>query len=68
MLGAAGWVVQDIRGLYLSASREVAVREMQSLGGPAGCVLFVDAVGVTSSDKAALAGFGAVEQAPALEG
>lgn len=35
MLAAAGWTVQDLKELNLSASRGVAVREMQSMGGPA---------------------------------
>jgi type I restriction enzyme R subunit len=41
-LSAAGWTVQSIGDLNLSASRGVAVREMQSFGGPANYVLFVD--------------------------
>ncbi|QTN31934.1 hypothetical protein HZ994_06185 [Akkermansiaceae bacterium] len=41
-LAAAGWAVQDIKELNLSASRGVAVRELQSFGGPADYILFVD--------------------------
>ena len=53
LLGAAGWVVQDLAELNLSASRGVAVREMQSQGGPADYILFVDgkALGVVEAKK-----------------
>lgn len=37
-----GWVIPDVSGLNLSASRGVAVREVQSKGGPADDMLFVD--------------------------
>jgi len=52
-LNAAGWSVQDIKVLNLSASRGVAVREMQSHGGPADYILFVDgkALGVVEAKK-----------------
>ncbi|MCB1205829.1 MAG: hypothetical protein KDN18_16320, partial [Verrucomicrobiae bacterium] len=53
-LAAAGWIVQDLDQLNLSASRGVAVREMQSQGGPADYLLFVDgkALGVVEAKKA----------------
>ncbi len=41
-LSAAGWTVQSIGDLNLHVSRGVAVREMQSHGGPADYILFVD--------------------------
>lgn len=52
-LSAAGWNVQNVDQLNLSASRGVAVREMQSFGGPADYVLFVDgkAIGVVEAKK-----------------
>ena len=53
LLGAAGWAIQDISTLNLSASRGVAVREMQSHGGPADYILFVDgkALGIVEAKK-----------------
>ena len=42
LLRAAGWVVQSLDELNLSAARGVAVREMQSFGGPSDYSLFVD--------------------------
>jgi type I restriction enzyme R subunit len=52
-LSAAGWNVQSMGDLNLHASRGVAVREMQSFGGPADYVLFVDgkAIGVVEAKK-----------------
>ncbi len=52
-LSAAGWAVQDIATLNLSASKGVAVREMQSQGGPADYILFVDgkALGIVEAKK-----------------
>jgi type I restriction enzyme R subunit len=52
-LSAAGWTIQDIATLNLSASRGVAVREMQSMGGPADYILFVDgkALGIVEAKK-----------------
>lgn len=63
-LVAAGWVVQDLVGLNLSAARGVAVREMQSQGGPADYVLFVDgkAIGVLEAKKAGTTLSGVAEQ------
>lgn len=63
-LAAAGWVVQDLVGLNLSAARGVAVREMQSQGGPADYVLFVDgkALGVLEAKKAGTTLSGVAEQ------
>ena len=63
-LAAAGWVVQDLVGLNLSAARGVAVREMQSQGGPADYVLFVDgkAIGVLEAKKAGTTLSGVAEQ------
>ncbi len=53
MLAAAAWTVQDIKELNLSASRGLAVREMQSFGGPADYILFVDgkALGIVEAKK-----------------
>lgn len=52
-LSAAGWTIQDIPVLNLSASRGIAVREMQSTGGPADYILFVDgkALGIVEAKK-----------------
>ena len=52
-LSAAGWTVQSIASLNLHASRGVAVREMQSHGGPADYILFVDgkALGIVEAKK-----------------
>lgn len=51
MLEAAGWQVQDIGGLNLSASRGVAIREFPLKSGYADYLLFVDqeAVGVVEA-------------------
>ena len=53
MLEAAGWTVQSISDLNLFASKGVAIRELQSSGGPADYVLFVDgkAIGVVEAKK-----------------
>jgi type I restriction enzyme R subunit len=53
LLSAAGWVIQSIASLNLHASRGVAVREMQSHGGPADYILFVDgkALGIVEAKK-----------------
>ncbi|WP_411847433.1 DEAD/DEAH box helicase family protein [Roseibacillus persicicus] len=52
-LSAAGWTVQDLSQLNLSASRGVAIREVRSQGGPADYILFVDgkALGVVEAKK-----------------
>jgi type I restriction enzyme R subunit len=52
-LAAAGWTVQGIKDLNLSASSGVAVCEMQSHGGPADYILFVDgkALGIVEAKK-----------------
>lgn len=52
-LEAAGWRVQDLPTLNLLAARGVAIREMQSQGGPADYILFVDgkALGVVEAKK-----------------
>ena len=52
-LGAAGWSVQSIAELNLAAAWGVAVREMQSHGGPADYILFVDgkALGIVEAKK-----------------
>jgi type I restriction enzyme, R subunit len=52
-LRAAGWMVQSLGELNLHASHGVAVREMQSMGGPADYILFVDgkALGVVEAKK-----------------
>lgn len=52
-LSAAGWAIQDIATLNLHAARGVAVREMQSHGGPADYILFVDgkALGIVEAKK-----------------
>jgi type I restriction enzyme, R subunit len=52
-LEAAGWTLQNMAMLNLSASRGVAVREMQSHGGPADYILFVDgkALGIVEAKK-----------------
>ncbi len=64
MLVAAGWKVQDIKELNLSASRGVAVREMQSFGGPADYVLFVDgkALGIIEAKQVGTTLSGVAEQ------
>ncbi|MDY6863321.1 MAG: hypothetical protein SV062_10085 [Thermodesulfobacteriota bacterium] len=51
MLEAAGWKVQDLRGLNLAASLGVAVREFSLKSGIADYLLFVErkAVGVVEA-------------------
>ncbi|MEZ5324269.1 MAG: DEAD/DEAH box helicase family protein [Verrucomicrobiales bacterium] len=63
-LRAAGWVVQDVSTLNLSAARGVAVREVRSQGGPADYILFVDgrALGVIEAKKAGTTLSGVAEQ------
>ncbi len=63
-LSAAGWIVQSLDELNLSAGKGVAVREMQSQGGPADYVLFVDgkALGVLEAKKAGTPLSGVAEQ------
>jgi len=63
-LAAAGWAVQNLDQINLSAARGVAVREMQSQGGPADYVLFVDgkALGVLEAKKAGTTLSGVAEQ------
>ncbi len=53
MLRQSGWTVQSIAELNLHASLGVAVREMQSQGGPADYVLFVQgkALGIIEAKK-----------------
>jgi type I restriction enzyme, R subunit len=53
LLSAADWAIQDIASLNLHASRGVAVRELQSHGGPADYILFVDgkALGIVEAKK-----------------
>lgn len=52
-LEAAGWVVQDVKAVNLSAAQGVAVREYPTDSGPADYVLFVnrDAVGVIEAKR-----------------
>ena len=52
-LVAAGWVIQDLKGINLSAGPGVAVREYPTDTGPADYVLFVNrvAVGVIEAKK-----------------
>lgn len=52
-LAAAGWAVQSLDEINLSAASGVAVRELQSQGGPADYILFVDgkALGVVEAKK-----------------
>ncbi|YCM45356.1 hypothetical protein V2O64_04885 [Verrucomicrobiaceae bacterium 227] len=54
LLGAAGWAVQDIAEINLSAARGIAIRELRSQGGPADYLLFVDgkALDVVEAKKA----------------
>jgi len=61
---AAGWVVQDVSELNLAAGQGVAVREMQSQGGPADYILFVDgkALGVVEAKKEGTTLSGIAEQ------
>ncbi|MCF6313192.1 MAG: DEAD/DEAH box helicase family protein [Verrucomicrobiales bacterium] len=63
-LAAAGWVVQDVSELNLAAGQGVAVREMQSQGGPADYILFVDgkALGVVEAKKEGTTLSGIAEQ------
>ena len=53
LLSSAGWAIQNIASLNLPAASGVAVREMQSHGGPADYILFVDgkALGVVEAKK-----------------
>ncbi|NBB78918.1 MAG: DEAD/DEAH box helicase family protein [Verrucomicrobia bacterium] len=52
-LEAAGWSVQNLKDLNLYASTGVAVREVQSEGGPADYMLFVEgkALGIVEAKK-----------------
>ena len=52
-LEAAGWVIQNLDQLNLHAGPGVAVREMQSRGGPADYILFVEgrALGVVEAKR-----------------
>ena len=52
-LAGAGWVVQSLNEVNLAASRGVALREVQSKGGPADYMLFVDgkALGIVEAKK-----------------
>jgi type I restriction enzyme R subunit len=54
MLEAAGWAVQDRRGINLAAAPGVAIREFQTGGGPADYLLFLGnhLVGVVEAKKA----------------
>ena len=63
-LALAGWAVQNLDQINLSAGRGVAVREMQSQGGPADYVLFVDgkALGILEAKKAGMTLSGVAEQ------
>lgn len=63
-LTAAGWIVQNISEINLSASQGVAVREMQSQGGPADYVLFVEgkALGIVEAKKEGTTLSGVAEQ------
>lgn len=53
-LVAAGWSVQSLDALNLTAGKGIAVRELSSQGGPADYILFVDgkALGVVEAKKA----------------
>ena len=63
-LAAAGWAVQNLDQINLSASRGVAVREMRSSGGPADYILFVDgkALGIVEAKKAGTTLSGVADQ------
>ncbi len=52
-LRLAGWTIQNISELNLAASSGVAIREIQSKGGPADYMLFVDgkALGIVEAKK-----------------
>ena len=39
LLTAAGWVVQDVNSINFNASLGIAVREFQTLSGPADYIL-----------------------------
>ena len=54
MLEAAGWVVQSVEELDLTAARGVAVREFPTAPGPVDYLLYVDrkAIGTIEAKKA----------------
>ncbi len=64
MLRDCGWSVQSIDELNLHASLGVAVREMQSQGGPADYILFVQgkALGIVEAKKEGTTLSGVAEQ------
>ncbi len=64
LLTEAGWVIQDVRKINLSAGRGIAVREFPTKSGPADYMLFVDrkAVGTIEAKKEGTTLSGVAEQ------
>ncbi|MFA5197755.1 MAG: type I restriction-modification enzyme R subunit C-terminal domain-containing protein [Patescibacteria group bacterium] len=64
LLKEAGWIIQDIRKINLSAGRGVAVREFPTKSGPADYMLFVDrkAVGTVEAKAEGITLSGVAEQ------
>ena len=64
LLTEAGWVLQDIRKINLSAGKGIAVREFPTKSGPADYMLFVDrkAVGTIEAKKEGTTLSGVAEQ------
>jgi len=64
LLKEAGWIIQDVRKINLSAGRGVAVREFPTKSGPADYLLFVDrkAVGTVEAKTEGTTLSGVAEQ------
>jgi len=64
LLKEAGWIIQDVRKINLSAGRGVAVREFPTKSGPADYLLFVDrkAVGTVEAKAEGTTLLGVAEQ------
>ncbi|MFA5345900.1 MAG: type I restriction-modification enzyme R subunit C-terminal domain-containing protein [Candidatus Omnitrophota bacterium] len=64
LLKEAGWIIQDVRKINLSAGRGVAVREFPTKSGPADYMLFVDrkAVGTVEAKAEGITLSGVAEQ------
>jgi len=64
LLQEAGWVIQDVRKINLSAAKGVAVREFPTKSGPSDYMLFVDrkAVGTIEAKKEGTTLSGVAEQ------
>ncbi|MFA6217799.1 MAG: DEAD/DEAH box helicase family protein [Candidatus Omnitrophota bacterium] len=64
LLTEAGWIIQDVRKINLSAGKGIAVREFSTKSGPADYMLFVDrkAIGTIEAKKEGTTLSGVAEQ------